>query len=140
MAFIIPHKIESLNTLTTREMKVTFDLSRISNCEMVFTGGEIDLHTRTTRDEFECNLHEFILDYLEKELQKERERMNRFKVIAEMLGVEYRKRFQTDGYGDHKIDHNGVYSYEDNEYDTNALVMLLMGTMKPVKEELCDTK
>lgn len=38
MAFIIPHKIESLNTLTTREMKVTFDLGRISNCEMVFTG------------------------------------------------------------------------------------------------------
>lgn len=140
MAFIIPHKIESLNTLTTTEIKITFDLGRIFNCEMVFTGDEIDLHTRTTRDEFECILHELMLDYLEKEVKEERKKVNRFKAIAEMLGVEYMKRFKTDGYGEHRIDHNGVYSYEDKSYDTNALVMLLTGAMTPIKEELCDTK
>ena len=69
-----------------------------------------------------------------------KEKVNRFKTIAEMLGVEYMKRFKTDGYGEHRIDHNGVYSYEDKRYDKDALVMLLTGAMTPIKEELCDTK
>ena len=130
-----------MDTSYPRVMKVKFDIGRMLGCEMYIDEDEMNLYSSCTINEFECNLHEFMLDYLEKELQREREKMNRFKAIAEMLGVEYRKRFKTDGYGEHRIDHNGVYSYEDNKYDKDALVMLLMGTMKRVKEEnLCDTK
>ena len=61
--------------------------------------------------------------------------MHKFKELAKMLGVPYRRRFSTDGYGDLKIDNKGVYSYEDKEYDLESLYLLLSGDIEIIKEE-----
>lgn len=62
--------------------------------------------------------------------------MHKFKQLANILGVPYRKRFTTDGYGDLRIDNKGVYSYEDREYDVEVLYLLLSGEIKIYKEEM----
>lgn len=144
MGFIEAREVEISREIPYEtELRVRFNMGRIFDCQIWIKENEMDLNKWFDKNEFEYDFSEFITRYIEGELKKEKERMsiNKFKEVANLLGVKYSKRFQTDGYGDYRIDYNGVYSYEDKKYDNEALILFLRGIIKPVKEEeSCNTK
>ena len=59
---------------------------------------------------------------------------HKWKAFATLIDAPYRKRFSTDGYGEFRIDNNGLYSYESKEYDSENIELFLIGEIHVVHD------
>lgn len=55
---------------------------------------------------------------------------NKWKQFADIIGCAYNIRFQTNGWGDFRVDNNGLYSYENKEYCDGLVGLFISGEIK----------